>query len=716
MYAWDGRSVAGPLAGRKEPSAHMLAAMLKFLLQEYRKHPMARFAVWMLAYGAALKVVSLTAGSVPALLWVLFWAGVIAVGLYYLARLVGFVRHRVLWRLRRRLIVTYIFIGVVPILLIVLLVLLKDFMTGGQFAAFLVAMKLRGRADELQQLTRAVAHEAHQSRESSAGKMLDRLQNLYLTELSEHAQSYPGLEVTLRIGPQTRAFRLDGKPLSRPMTVPAWLAGEEFAGFVVDGDEIALRAVNRGPTSAGELALILSQPLTPELLDLVGEGVGPVGVLVPRGAATPAGFKPQGVPALPGGPEMESRQTRTIRSKSVEVPVPISRFDSTVFGASTLDLVVWGGETKQYLTESVFVFVTSRMGTLATQLLETLGRFSRIYVTAFFVVAIVFLVIEIFSLVISVQLTRSMTTTVDRLYAATERVKTGDLTYRINLPARDQLSALGEAFDSMTASIERLLKESQEKLRLQSEIEIAQEVQRQLFPQVAPHVPGLQVYGFCKPARAVSGDYYDFLRLGDNRIGLALVDVSGKGISAALLMATIQSALHAQLYNGYLPGGVPDVSPITTAALVARLNHQLFENTPMEKYATLFYAVYDTGTRKLTYTNAGHLPPILLRRGEISRLRAGGPVVGLFSQLRYEQAEVQLEPEDLLLAFTDGFTEPENSFGEEFGEARLVEAARRALGAPLEVLVEEICRSVADWTGSPELQDDMTLLVAKAQT
>src|SRR2546422_907604 len=261
------------------------------------------------------------------------------------------------------------------------------------------------------------------------------------------------------------AFLLDGKPLSRPVTVPAWVAGEEFAGLVVDGDEIALRAVDRGPTRAGELALILSQPLTPELLDLVGEGIGPVGVLVPRGAATPAGFKPQGVPAPPGGPEMESRRTRTVRSKSVEVPVPISRLDSTVFGASTLDLVVWSGEKKQYLTESVFVFVTSRMGTLATQLLETLGRFSRIYVTAFFVVAIVFLVIEIFSLVIAVQLTRSMTTTVDRLHAATERVKTGDLTYRINLPARDQLSALGEAFDSMTASIERLLKESRSEER-----------------------------------------------------------------------------------------------------------------------------------------------------------------------------------------------------------------------------------------------------------
>jgi phosphoserine phosphatase RsbU/P len=319
-------------------------------------------------------------------------------------------------------------------------------------------------------------------------------------------------------------------------------------------------------------------------------------------------------------------------------------------------------------------------------------------------------------LVIGVQLTRSMTKTVDKLYEGTERVKVGDFSYRINLPAADQLSALGGAFDSMTASVERLLHESLEKTRLEGELEIARQVQTQLFPQTAPEVPGLNLYGVCKPARVVSGDYYDFLKLGENRVGLVLGDISGKGISAALLMAAVQSSLHAQFYDGHSPETAPRALPLSTSVIVERLNRQLFAASPPEKYATFFYAVYDASTRRLSYTTAGHPPPVLFHRDEVRRLDIGGTVVGLFSTIHYEQAVVELEPGDLLLAFTDGLTEPENSYGEEYGEARLLEVARRALSSRPDLLVEEIYRSVGDWTGSPELQDDMTLLVAKAVT
>jgi sigma-B regulation protein RsbU (phosphoserine phosphatase) len=128
---------------------------------------------------------------------------------------------------------------------------------------------------------------------------------------------------------------------------------------------------------------------------------------------------------------------------------------------------------------------------------------------------------------------------------------------------------------------------------------------------------------------------------------------------------------------------------------------------------TFFFAVYDTQSCKLSYTNAGHLPPILFRDGKIERLRTGGTVVGLFPSAKYEVGEIRLEPNDLLLAYTDGITEPENTYGEEFGESRLLEVARRMLSAPSEALVTEIYRSVDEWTGSPELQDDMTLVLAR---
>jgi sigma-B regulation protein RsbU (phosphoserine phosphatase) len=672
---------------------------------------MARFGFWMLAYGLALGLMDRLGGGVPGPLWLVFWIALLVTGGYYFGRLVGFVRARVIWRLRRRLIITYLFIAVVPIVLIIILVLIKDFLNSGQFAAFLVALKLRDGAGQLQQITRVVGHEMHMSKEPSPDALLNATQHLFADELAEHRKGYPGLEITVKIGSQVRAFRLDGSPIERPLTLPKWFTDEEFAGFVVDGDQIALRSVDRRQTAVGAMTLIVSQPLTPELLDLVGKGIGPVRVLIPpsvRAAAEP-GVAPPGQRALG-----EFSQQDSLSSNSVQLPPPANPADITVVGASSLDPVIWGGETEQHLAEPVLVVVTSRIVTLNRQLVSTLGRFSRIYVTLFIVVAMVFLVIELVSLIIGIRLTRSITSTVDNLYDATEKVKAGDFSYRIDIPARDQLTALGEAFDSMTASVQRLLRESQEKSRLESELEIAREVQGQLFPQTIPKAPGLELYGMCKPARTVSGDYFDFLQIDKDRIGLVLGDISGKGISAALLMASIQSSLRAQFYNGFSPAGVTAAAPLSTAEVVKRLNRQLFESTSVEKYATFFYALYDSTARRLTYTNAGHLPPVLFRRGRMERLECGGTVVGLFSPMDYEQASVQLEPGDVFLAFTDGLTEPENIYGEEFGEERLLEVAQRSLNSPLEVLVKEIYNSVDDWTGSPELQDDMTLIVAKA--
>jgi sigma-B regulation protein RsbU (phosphoserine phosphatase) len=199
-------------------------------------------------------------------------------------------------------------------------------------------------------------------------------------------------------------------------------------------------------------------------------------------------------------------------------------------------------------------------------------------------------------------------------------------------------------------------------------------------------------------------------------VGLVLGDVAGKGISAALLMAAIQSSLRAQFYDGFSRAGLDAGVPLSTAEAVRRLNHQLSECTSMEKYATFFYAVYDEPKGLLTYTNAGHPPPVLFRRNGIERLAQGGTVVGLFSPMEYEQAVVEIAPGDVFFAFTDGLTEPENIYGEQFGEERLLETAERALAGPLDQFVEEIYRAVDDWAGSSELQDDMTLIVARATT
>ena len=675
---------------------------------------MVRFATWVSAYGAALWVVGRFQGGVPSLLWFVFWVTFIPVVVYALLRLGRLVKRKILWRLRWRLMVTYVFIAVVPIFLILILVGLGAYIVNGQFASFLVSSKLRDRADQLRQVSRTLTHQADYVSQDAPESFLQQLQVLVVSDLHEHAVDYPGLEVTLRLGYLARAFKLDGTPLSNPVAVPAWVEGRAFAGIVLDKDELALRAVDRRRAKLGELTIICSQPFTSELLDQIGAGIGPIGLLAPQRDA-PGGRPSKAKPHLTvttsqGTSDLEVR----LRSKSLEVPPAASRFDYTIRNLAALDPIRWDGRKETREQDAGMFYVTSRLVALDRQLVSSLGQFSGLYWVVFAALGIVFLILELVALVIGIQLTRSITKTVDKLYEGTERVKIGDFSYRINLPAADQLSALGEAFDNMTASVERLLRESLEKTRLEGELEIARQVQTQLFPQMAPEVPGLNLYGVCKPARVVSGDYYDFLRLDGNRVGLVLGDISGKGISAALLMAAIQSSLHAQFYDGHSPETASRALPLSTATVVERLNRQLFAGSPPEKYATFFYAVYDASTRKLAYTTAGHPPPALFRRDEVLRLDTGGTVVGLFSTIHYEQAVVELEPGDLLLAFTDGLTEPENSYGEEYGEARLLEVARRALGSRPELLVEEIYRNVSDWTGSPELQDDMTLLVAKA--
>jgi sigma-B regulation protein RsbU (phosphoserine phosphatase) len=213
---------------------------------------------------------------------------------------------------------------------------------------------------------------------------------------------------------------------------------------------------------------------------------------------------------------------------------------------------------------------------------------------------------------------------------------------------------------------------------------------------------------------------------------LAVGDISGKGISAALLMATIHSAVRAysmenmpQLRepvaigavaaSGRLMGAWPEGVEVSPAALLSLLNHQLYESTPPEKYATLFLGIYDGRSRRLSYSNGGHLPPILIGEdGSIRRLECGGTVVGLFDNMTYEEAAIEMHPGEIFLAYSDGVTEPENDFGE-FGESRLIDLVRDNRSLPLPQISQIVTMAVDDWIGDKEQPDDVTLVLARAR-
>lgn len=302
----------------------------------------------------------------------------------------------------------------------------------------------------------------------------------------------------------------------------------------------------------------------------------------------------------------------------------------------------------------------------------------------------------------------------------------------------------------------KLVQRMVEEERLRRELSVAAEVQRRLFPTHPPAVATLELSGFCQPARGVGGDYYDFLKLGDGQIGIAVADVAGKGISAALLMSTVQASLRSQAMAAR--GSLAD--------LVSTMNQLMYSSTGSSSYATFFYAQFDEQTRCLTYVNAGHNPPFLLRSGSAkasemeycspwsgrrggeyangissagtaaalleapaatalaagstaaeatSLLTCGGPVIGIFSDCLYEQETIQLQSGDLLFAYTDGVTEAFNAEGQEFGEHRLQQVLAEATHLPADEVRERVVRCVREWCGNAPQHDDLTFVVLKVK-
>jgi sigma-B regulation protein RsbU (phosphoserine phosphatase) len=248
-----------------------------------------------------------------------------------------------------------------------------------------------------------------------------------------------------------------------------------------------------------------------------------------------------------------------------------------------------------------------------------------------------------------------------------------------------------------------LAAEAAERERANREIEIAREVQERLFPQSIPAIPGLDCAGYCRPARGVGGDYYDFLALEGGRLGIAIGDVSGKGIAAALLMASLQASL-----RGQAAAGVHDL-----AVLMRNVNKLVYEASTSNRYATFFYGEYDPATRLLDFVNAGHNAPVILRGEEVVRLEAGGPVVGLLPGARYAEDRCRLEPGDILVAFTDGISEAQNEAEEEWEEDRFIAAARRCSGLAAREMIRAIFRDADEFTGKAKQYDDMTLLIVR---
>ena len=238
--------------------------------------------------------------------------------------------------------------------------------------------------------------------------------------------------------------------------------------------------------------------------------------------------------------------------------------------------------------------------------------------------------------------------------------------------------------------------------RKEAELSFALEVQRALFPRHLPVSNGLEFGAVCIPARGISGDYYDVMQFPDGRLVFAIADISGKGISAAILMANVQALLRTLSETGIPP-----------AEVCKRLNHHLHQVTDESKYATFFYAEWKAAERRLSYVNAGHYAPVLLGSLCGRQLDEGGFPLGLFPGSEFQTGEVSLQPGDLLALYSDGLTEAASKNGEEFGEQRLQAEIEKRSGESLAEIQAGVLEEVRKWAGD-ELEDDMTLLMVRA--
>ncbi len=620
------------------------------------------------------------ASAVRSLLEVL----VFFLGAWLLLRAARQLVRRTIWSLRNRLYVAYLFIAVVPVCLVLLLAAAGAYILTGQIGIFLVHSELERRTASLRN-TAEFLLSATETRRSEA-----------LREMAEHySKRFPGLEILIQ---DKREIRL---PPTATITAPPPGWGNIGGVVIRDGALFAW-----AHAAAENREVTLAAPLHPEVLSGLVPFLGEVTymTLAEGGTARRAG----GSRFMMEGKELAPHPGRAPDA----LPPPVNRFDIAVDWFTLAPAAVWDQPQKM---QNVVFSIRTRFSAVFRIITGEQADFSDKFAGIVFSgTAILFLIVELFSLLIGVNLTRTITGAVHNLYEGTLRIREGDFSHRIQVAGRDQLAELSQSFNRMTEDIERLLAVSKEKERLQAELELAREVQAQLYPKAPPELKTLRILAACTPARMVSGDYFDYQTLLDSKVALALGDVAGKGISAALLMATVGSSLRTQLRNcmeAVMRNG--GHMPVPVSQLVAQLNQQLYNDTAPEKYLTFYLGIYDEASGVLTYTNAGHIPPILIRRGEALRLDVNGTVVGAFPFAQYGESAIELQSGDLLVCYTDGVTEPENDYGEMFGEERLIEVLLRNSDREEQAIVDAVMDAVRSWTGSPELQDDMTMLVAR---
>jgi phosphoserine phosphatase RsbU/P len=618
---------------------------------------------------------------------------------WFLWRLFRLLKQRLLWRVRRKLILSYIFIGVVPALLIITFFMLGAWVVASNVSAYL----FRDGYDDVVAHARLVAHATASEIARNPAGTAAALGRGYRAS----STVYPALSLAFAPDPAAGADPVAAGPwlhADPPVEqVPAWLArsSEGFAGTIVRDRrvpydvELIVRAVMPAVGEERRLGhVIVDVPVDAELLRGLYATTGV------RAGSTVRGAHPvTATAAHPDGLEPD-------------------RFALFRRGVTFLDAYDWDdGEPHRATINYTYAF---------SELYEKLSSAQSAQVDAvslgqailwiLLIVAVLFLIIQFVALVMGLALARSITSSIHELFAGTERVRHGDFSHRIAVTTNDQLGELAGSFNQMIGSIENLLQTAAEKKRMEEELRIARQIQMSLLPRGPLDLPGVSLTALCVPAREVGGDYYDFFPLGPDRLGVLIADVSGKGTSAALYMAELK-------------GLVLSLSEICESPrqLLIDVNRIISENLDSRSFITMTYAVLDIAAGTMTYARAGHTPLIHVRGpaagpDRVRILIPSGMVVGLripgaaekFAEL-LEEDSLELGAGDVIVFYTDGITEAMNADSDLFGDSRLSQIIEEHGHLESGELRERVLREIEAFVGSADQHDDMTMILLKIE-
>jgi sigma-B regulation protein RsbU (phosphoserine phosphatase) len=646
----------------------------------------------------------------------------VAAGLGWFVQLVREARRqRLLWYVRRKLTASYIFLGFVPIALILAFFALGGLLLFFNLSAYLIEGRVKNLVEEAQFVARAAAFEL------DGARTLTEADDTITRRRAVEAVRYP--RVSFAVVPVDR--NCGPGRTERPVVVPAmrkgpwshmdppgigaWVPCGGAAGVVAYNTvpavtngppvpvQIVVRAVAFPDEAVPGFAVVVDIPVTASLVASLQEETG-IAIAAFLPIATPDALQPRAW----------GRRLAEETPPEVAPSRPRGWLEQPRGWFAFLDMVDW--ETGQ--TGYVAATITMSPADIIRRVSATPVRIgdysiSQILFALLSVVGGLFLAIEAVAFFTGLSLARSITGSVHALVTGTSQVKRGDFTYKIPIRTEDQLGDLAQSFNEMTASIQTLLGEKAEKDRMEEELLVAKRIQMSLLPRGDVSVAGLDVAGVCEPARQVGGDYYDVLPLEHGRVGILVADVAGKGASAALYMAELKGLMLA-LSARY-------TSP---RELLIEADLALAKHLDGRSFITMTYGIVDLVAGTFTYARAGHCP-LLFAPGpqapdRTPRLVAPEGMVlgldlsdsGMFARL-LEEDVLTLAPGDVVLLFTDGVTEAMNSRQEYFGEARLMAALEATRDQPLATLKDGLMRRLRAFVGEAEQHDDMTMVLLR---